>query len=185
MGLPFSIPALHLILSSKGAFFMSVSEKDQFIQAWEKEFQTTLKVLKAYPASHTDLRPHQKCPTAKELVWRIVGEETLFINGVLTGQFDFTGGPAAPATLQEILAVYEKNHKDLGAKLRSMPEADLNKNVKFMVAPKTPGDVRSGDILWLFLMDTIHHRGQFSIYLRMADGKVPSIYGPSGDEPWM
>jgi hypothetical protein len=25
---------------------------------------------------------------------------------------------------------------------------------------------------------------QFSIYLRMADGKVPSIYGPSADEPW-
>ena len=29
--------------------------------------------------------------------------------------------------------------------------------------------------------DQIHHRGQFSIYLRMAGGKVPSIYGPSAD----
>jgi uncharacterized damage-inducible protein DinB len=35
------------------------------------------------------------------------------------------------------------------------------------------------------LCDQIHHRGQFSVYLRMADGKVPSIYGPSLDEPWM
>ena len=45
--------------------------------------------------------------------------------------------------------------------------------------------VRRADILWLTLHDMIHHRGQFSIYLRMAGGKVPSIYGPSGDEPWM
>ncbi len=30
----------------------------------------------------------------------------------------------------------------------------------------------------------IHHRGQFSVYLRMADAKVPAIYGPSLDEPW-
>ena len=30
----------------------------------------------------------------------------------------------------------------------------------------------------------IHHRGQFSVYLRMAGGKVPSIYGPSADEKW-
>jgi uncharacterized damage-inducible protein DinB len=34
------------------------------------------------------------------------------------------------------------------------------------------------------LMDSIHHRGQMSVYLRCAGGKVPSIYGPSADEPW-
>jgi uncharacterized damage-inducible protein DinB len=39
--------------------------------------------------------------------------------------------------------------------------------------------------LWLMLMDSIHHRGQLSVYIRPAGGKVPSIYGPSGDEPWM
>ena len=164
---------------------MVVNEKDRFIQGWEKEYQTTLKVLKAYPSTKSELRPHQKCPTAKELVWRMVGEESMFVNGVIAGQIDFTGHPPVPATLPEILSSYEKNHKELTAKLHAMPEADLNKTMKFMVAPKTPGDVRRGDILWLFLMDTVHHRGQFSIYLRMADGKVPSIYGPTADEPWM
>ena len=39
-------------------------------------------------------------------------------------------------------------------------------------------------IRWFLLHDQIHHRGQFSIDLRMADGKVPSIYGPTADEPW-
>jgi len=34
------------------------------------------------------------------------------------------------------------------------------------------------------LDDQIHHRGQLSVYVRMAGGKVPSIYGPSADEPW-
>jgi|SRR5882672_5842572 len=33
-------------------------------------------------------------------------------------------------------------------------------------------------------MDMIHHRGQFTVYSRIAGGKVPSIYGPSADEPW-
>ncbi|MHB8852143.1 MAG: DinB family protein [Ignavibacteriaceae bacterium] len=53
------------------------------------------------------------------------------------------------------------------------------------VAPKKMGDVRCIDLAWMMLLDMIHHRGQFSIYLRMAGGKVPSIYGPSADEPWM
>ena len=33
-------------------------------------------------------------------------------------------------------------------------------------------------------MDQVHHRGQFSVYLRMAGGKVPSITVPPADEPW-
>jgi uncharacterized damage-inducible protein DinB len=45
-------------------------------------------------------------------------------------------------------------------------------------------DVRKLDFLWLMLTDQIHHRGQLSVYARMAGGKVPSIYGPSFDEPW-
>jgi uncharacterized damage-inducible protein DinB len=40
-------------------------------------------------------------------------------------------------------------------------------------------------VAWMILSDQIHHRGQFSVYLRMAGGKVPSIYGPTADEPWM
>ena len=66
-----------------------------------------------------------------------------------------------------------------------MPDEKLMETVKFFVAPKTMGDVRRMDVLWSLLHDEIHHRGQFSIYLRMAGGKVPSIYGPSADEPWM
>jgi uncharacterized damage-inducible protein DinB len=40
-----------------------------------------------------------------------------------------------------------------------------------------------GQILWLFHFDAIHHRGQLSNYLRPLGAKVPSIYGPSGDQP--
>ncbi len=162
-----------------------MSEREQFIQKMEREFQTTLKVLKAYPADKKDLKPHAKCPTALELAWRIAMEVKLFVNGAMTGTFDFMTPRPAPATMQEVIATYEKDVQESVGKLKKMPDADFEKMVPFMVAPKTMGDVRSGDVLWLMLNDSIHHRGQFSIYLRMADGKVPSIYGPSGDEPWM
>ncbi len=164
---------------------MPMSEREQFIQNWEREFQTTMKVLKSYPTNKSDLQPHGKLPNAKDLAWRIVSEEQVFVKGAMTGQFDFDGIPGAPSTLQDILTTYERNHLDHAEKLKTMTDADFNKMIKFMVAPKTMGDIRSGDTLWMLLMDTIHHRGQFSVYLRMADGKVPSIYGPSGDEPWM
>ncbi len=162
-----------------------MSEKEMFIQRWEREFQTTMKVLKAYPAGKDNLQPHAKCPNAKDLAWRIALEEPLFVNGALTGTFDFATMVPAPGTMGEVIASYERNHGALVDKIKKASDADFQKLIKFFVAPKTMGDIRSADALWTMLNDSIHHRGQFSIYLRMADGKVPSIYGPSGDEPWM
>jgi uncharacterized damage-inducible protein DinB len=41
-----------------------------------------------------------------------------------------------------------------------------------------------GAVVWLHLNHRIHHQGQFSVYLRLNDVPLPSIYGPTGDEPW-
>ena len=40
-----------------------------------------------------------------------------------------------------------------------------------------------GGLMWIALFDAVHHRGQLSTYIRPMGGKVPSIYGPSGDFP--
>jgi len=164
---------------------MPASEKEQFLSKWEREFHTTLRVLKAFPAGKEDLRPHHKCKTAKELAFVFLAEEHAFIDGVLAGKIDFQNSPPMPPTVAGIVAELLRVHAANVLKLKNMTDAQYNAKLKFFVAPKTPGDVRAGDLLWIFLNDCIHHRGQFSIYLRMADGKVPSIYGPTADEPWM
>ena len=69
--------------------------------------------------------------------------------------------------------------------MRAVPEARLGATVKFFTGPGTVSDVPLMQLMWLMLHDAIHHRGQLSVYLRMVGGKVPSIYGPSHDEPWM
>ena len=161
-----------------------MTEKETFLKTWEREFQTTLKVLKAYPSDKLDLRPHERSRSARELAWTFVREENI-INGVINGQVDFQNMPRPPATLREILTAYEKTHGEMVSKVKALPEEEFNKSIKFPVGPKQMGDVRREDILWRLVMDFVHHRGQFSVYLRMAGGKVPSIYGPSADEPWM
>jgi uncharacterized damage-inducible protein DinB len=39
------------------------------------------------------------------------------------------------------------------------------------------------DFLLMMICDQIHHRGQLTVYIRLAGGLVPSIYGPSADDP--
>ncbi len=160
-----------------------MTEKEQFLGQLEKELPTTMRVLRAYPAAQADLKPHAKCKSARELAWMFVTEQKAS-EQALDGGIEFGKMPKAPATLPEVVAVYEQSSKAFVDRIRKTPEAELNKTVKFYVAPKQMGDMRKMDVLWLMLMDSVHHRGQFSVYLRMADGKVPSIYGPSADEPW-
>jgi uncharacterized damage-inducible protein DinB len=161
-----------------------MSEKEQYLSTLEREFATTMKVLKAFPSAKGDLKPHAKCKSAKDLAWMFVFEQK---GGeqALDGAIDFKKVPQPPGSLQEVVSTYEQSHKRFVERIKKTPESALNKTVKFFVAPKQIGDVRTLDVLWLLLMDGVHHRGQLSVYLRMADGKVPSIYGPTADEPWM
>ncbi|MEO8167142.1 MAG: DinB family protein [bacterium] len=161
-----------------------MSEKEMFLNTWNREFATTLKILKQLPAEKSEFKPvGEKNKTAKELATVFIAELGV-VEGVVRGKIDFGGQMPVFATYNDILTTYESTHKAMVPKVTAMSEADWNSKITAPVGPKQMGEVRRADMLWMMLMDSVHHRGQFSIYLRMVGAKVPSIYGPSGDEPW-
>jgi uncharacterized damage-inducible protein DinB len=162
-----------------------MSEKEQFLRTFDKEVPVTVKVLRAYPGTKNTLKPHDKARSAQDLAWTFVFEGCAGAQGV-EGEMPFPPKalPAKPESWDAMVNEVERTLKQLGDKVRKMSEADLNKTVKFFTGPKQMEDIRRLDLLWFLLMDQIHHRGQMSVYLRMAGGKVPAIYGPSADEPW-
>ena len=54
-----------------------MTPKQQFIDAYRQESATTIKVLRAYPAGKSELKPHPLCRTARELAWIFVGEQAM------------------------------------------------------------------------------------------------------------
>jgi uncharacterized damage-inducible protein DinB len=162
-----------------------VSEKQAFLTAWERESATTLKVLRAYPAGKEEMQPHPSCRSAKDLAWTFVFEGVAGSQAV-QGEMKFPppNMPAMPTTWQGMIGEVDRALNVIRDKVRTVDDAQLNTTVKFMTGPKQVSDLRRLDVLWFLLNDQIHHRGQFSVYLRMAGGKVPAIYGPSQDEPW-
>jgi len=162
------------------------SPREQYLNVYEEEFQRTMRVLRAYPPEKGDLRPHPKSKTARELAWMFVFEQGAMEKGLTTG-FDFSKParmPPAPESFDQILAVFETGHKKVAGLISQLRDDEMYSTVQFFTGPGRIGDMSRAQFLWLMLHDQIHHRGQFSIYLRMADGKVPAIYGPSADEPW-
>ena len=161
-----------------------MTEKEMFLQTWQQEFQTTMKVLKAYPSNRLDYRPHEKSRSARELAWIFAGEQGI-VDMAVKGKIDFSGPePPAPKTMEEILSAYQKATQANMGKVKAMSEADYNSMIAFPAGPGKMMDMRKADVLWITVMDAVHHRGQMSVYIRLAGGKVPSIYGPTADEPW-
>lgn len=159
----------------------------RLLDTMEREHATTVRVLRAYPAGQMDLRPHPKSKSARELAWLFVMEQGLLEKAITTG-FDWStppaGPPPAPESMDEIIAAFQAAHGRVMERVRAMGGEELRQTVQFPVGPGQMGDIPRMEFLWFLLHDQIHHRGQFSVYLRMADGKVPSIYGPTADEPW-
>jgi uncharacterized damage-inducible protein DinB len=153
-----------------------MTEKETFISVHNRECQTTVNLLKAYPADQLEMRPSLKSRTARELAFVLANQERFFQQAA-DGKMDlslFANQP--PQTLDEIIAVLGKNHKAVDEALSKASDEDLNKLVNF-----GGHDMRRLDALWANQFDLVHHRGQFSVYVRLAGAKVPSIYGPTAD----
>jgi uncharacterized damage-inducible protein DinB len=159
--------------------------KRQYLDRFMAEFPITVKLMKAFPSGRDEFKPHDRSHSALRLVHTFAQENGIVVAAV-RGELRMPPNlPPPPATLEEAVASYERGARALLEAITAMPESRLFETVTFFTGPGRMAEVPILDVLWLMLMDSVHHRGQLSVYVRMAGGKVPSIYGPSADEPWM
>ena len=158
-----------------------MNTREYFTQCFKAEVPKFVRVLKAVPESGSGYRPHAKSMSAADLAWLLAGELKDACDIIDKGEVSFVQRPA-PA-LSESVAAYKKNAAALTRRLGKLKDAAWRKKARFLVDGKVAWAAPLGDMLWGFLFDGIHHRGQLSTYLRPMGAKVPSIYGPSGDDP--
>jgi uncharacterized damage-inducible protein DinB len=153
----------------------------EFCRARRKaEQKAFLNVLKALPKDRLDYRPDPRARTAGELAWFMALEEKALLDLLDKGVVDWKD-ETAPG-LEETIATFQKSAEEVDARLAKLDEVGWNKPGKFMVGGQSVWEEKVGEMMWGFLFDAIHHRGQLSTYLRPMGAKVPSIYGPSADD---
>ena len=140
-----------------------------------------VRVLRALPRERLDYRPHPKARTAGELAWLLAGEEASLLPLLDTGTIDWKE-EKPPANLDQIVSVYESSANSVTERLGGIDETVWRKPGRFLWEGNVAWEDALGQMVWGMLFDAIHHRGQLSTYLRPMGGKVPSIYGPSGDD---
>jgi uncharacterized damage-inducible protein DinB len=146
------------------------------------ELPTFVKVLKAIPGGKLDYKPHPKSRSAAELAWLLASSEGALVELLDKGTIAWKETPA-PAGLEEIVTAFERNAAAVDARLEKLDAAGWEKKGRFVMEGMPPWEDGVGQFVWGFFFDSIHHRGQLTTYLRPMGGKVPSIYGPSADDP--
>ena len=154
---------------------------------FDHEMATTRRVLAVVPQADADWRPHPKSSTLGDLAAHIA---TLPLWGKLVverPELDL-GVPATASarvrfsTVPEVLEQFDRHVREGRAALASMSDADLgatwtlrNQGTPIFSMPRVA--VLRGFVL----SHMIHHRGQLTVYLRLRDVPLPSVYGPTAD----
>ena len=155
-----------------------LTPKEQILRVREFEFATTLRVLKAYPEDKLEMRPAEKSRSTRELINTFIAEENVCGAAVRGEPISAPVGQGLPDTLLGLLETLNRRHDEVQTAIAQASDETMDGAIDFYGHQLT---VR--EVLWAELHDQIHHRGQFSVYLRLAGAKVPSIYGPTADEP--
>jgi uncharacterized damage-inducible protein DinB len=159
-----------------------MTNREFLIARRKAERKAFVNVLKALPQDRLDYQPEPKARNARDLAWVIVAEEADLAKLLETGAMEWKP-EKAPATVAEMVATYETRAAGVDEQLGKLDEAGWEKTAKFLLEGKVAWEDTLGNMVWGFLFDAIHHRGQLSTYLRPMGSKVPSIYGPSADDP--
>ena len=155
------------------------------LQEFEQESATTRRVLERVPTDKLAWKPHSKSMSLGTLAMHIATGPAFLTGWATQDSVTYTGGSSPEATsTADILAAHDASAAQAKSNISSIGDANLGKMWEF----KTPDGAtrmtmpKAALLRTLALNHIYHHRGQLSVYLRLLDVPVPSIYGPSADE---
>ncbi|NDJ13541.1 MAG: DUF664 domain-containing protein [Acidobacteriia bacterium] len=153
---------------------------DFLLADFQNETKTTLGVLGAVPADHLDYSPDAKSKNALGLLTHLVLADVWFLNCISSQAFGPPSGKESEAginTPADAIARYQETIPAALDRVRAMTDDQLAAPIDFFGMMQAP----AVNFLSMAIRHCVHHRGQLSAYLRAMGGKVPGIYGPSGD----
>jgi uncharacterized damage-inducible protein DinB len=165
-----------------------LSNREFFIRRWEQESTGFVQVLRALPADQLDYRPHPRSRSAREIATLLVSIQQSCIDLCTSQRSSYNTSMRwhpvdRPATAEEMIAAFELHSRALAETLHNLDDGIWNHQAWMVVGTQEIllKDTVGG-LLWLALFDAVHHRGQLTTYIRPMGGKVPGVYGPSGDD---
>lgn len=156
---------------------------DEYAQELQAETTSSRKCLERIPASLFNYKPHEKSMELGYLA-QLVAEIPRWIADIVTvGVIDLaTYRLDRPKSTEELVKRFDENIEAAKKALKGVTNEqlqekfELKSNDQVLISTSKKENVSSSINHW------VHHRGQLTVYMRLNNIAVPSIYGPSADE---
>jgi len=150
-----------------------------------EESVITRKMLERIPADKYDWRPHVKSMNITQLAGHIAELPGWVSMAFTMDGLDFAQHAyVAPVwnNREELMKIFEDALSGANTQLQLAADEQLNKQWILRNGSQILADLTTGGMARLALSQTIHHRAQLGVYLRLLDIPIPGTYGPSADD---
>lgn len=162
---------------------MSISES--FLSELDQEMPTTRRLLERVPGDKGTWKPHVKSFPLGHLAQLVARMPGWLTHTMRAPVLDLSGAVGySYETTETLLAEFDRNVTEARATLAAAKDEDY----------AVPWSLKAGDrvlftlprlvVMRQNINHLVHHRGQLTVYLRLVDVPLPSIYGPTADEKW-
>ena len=155
----------------------------EFLKELDAELKVTRRCVERIPGDKGQWKPHPRSAAMghlTQLVCAMVGILANIPKGVdlnLASDIKYSFEPTSV-----LLAMFERNEKELRAALAAVKPADWSKTWSVRAGDQVLSTATRKDAMRNTVNHLVHHRGQLTVYMRLVEAKVPALYGPSGDE---
>jgi uncharacterized damage-inducible protein DinB len=154
-----------------------------FLQEFDAEMAATRRLLERVPADGLDWKPHAKSRSLGQLATHVTELARWGVR--IEGPTWALGSDKAPAlnSAKELVARFDENVGASRAAIAAKSDDQVREKFTLMRDGKVFLEMPKAAVLRrIFMNHFIHHRGQLTVYMRLRDVALPSIYGPTADE---
>jgi uncharacterized damage-inducible protein DinB len=155
-----------------------------FLQEMQAETEATRKCIERVPESLYEYKPHEKSMAMGYMVLMLAEIPRWITHMIEQGDIDFgTFKHERPETTAGMVEMFDKNLEATKKALANVTDEALDKPFSLKMNGQALFTSPTGDNISSSLNHLVHHRGQLTVYMRLNDIAVPSLYGPTADEP--
>ncbi|MEP7108614.1 MAG: DinB family protein [Ferruginibacter sp.] len=158
---------------------------ETFLKELQQEAKTTRKMLALIPDDKFQWKPHEKSMSIQQLATHIAELPGWVTMVLTTSELDFAANDYSPTIISStagLLELFEKNLADGKASLETAKEEQLDDPWTLRSGETIYSTSPKGEVIRMAFSQTIHHRAQLGVFLRLLDIPIPGSYGPSADD---
>ncbi len=162
---------------------MSIAET--LLPEFDQEMATTRRLLERVPSEKGAWKPHAKSFSLGHLAQLVATMPGWLTNMVTQTELDLAGQPGySLESTDTLLTLFDKLVREAREALSATTDADFSVPWSLKHGERVLFTTPRGATVRSTINHLIHHRGQLTVYLRLVDVPIPSVYGPTADEPW-